>query len=96
MAVTIGWARYGVDGPREIDLEASVARLRKLVEQALGHSSAEVILLLEPALIATKTTAAHPAPPAGIQGQIDRIWQSGTWIVPAATLSPAQPVGARE
>ena len=93
MAVAIGWGRYGLGGPREIDLEASAARLRKLVEQALGHSSAEVTLLLEPALIATRATATLPA---GLEWQIHRIWQSGTWLVPAATPSPAQPAGARE
>jgi hypothetical protein len=80
MAVTIRWALQGLPEPRAIDLEASVAKLRTLIEEALGHTSAEGTVLLGPALIASESSgAAHFDP----QGQIHRIWQSGDWIVPA-------------
>ena len=93
MAVTIRWALQGLPEPREIDLEASVAKLGELIEEALGDTEADVTLLLSPALIAS---GSDTPPPFDLRGQIHRIWQSGTWIVPTTAQQPERPASPGE
>ena len=85
MAGMIRWGLQGLPDPRAIELEASVAKLRDLIEEALGDTNANVTLLLAPTLISSGSNTPAPFDP---QGQIHRIWQSGGWIVPVHELQP--------
>jgi hypothetical protein len=82
MTVKFEFYIAGEEDKGPIDLEASLARLRTMLEQADDIQSSTVTLRLAPVFAVQPVNAGQHQPPADV---FTPAWQSEAWIVPAAT-----------
>jgi hypothetical protein len=82
MTVNIEFFIAGEEDRGPIDLEASLAKLRAMLEDADDLQDTTVSLRVSPVFIARPVNAGQGQPPPDV---FTPVWQSRSWIVPAAT-----------
>jgi hypothetical protein len=81
MTVNIEFFIAGEEDRGPIDLEASLAKLRAMLEDADDLQDTTVSLRVSPVFIARPVSAGQGLPPSDV---FTPVWQSRSWIVPAA------------
>jgi hypothetical protein len=82
MTVNIEFYIAGEEDRGPIDLEASLAKLRAMLEDAADIRSSNVTLRVAPFFATKPMNTGQNQPPADV---FTPVWQSRSWIVPAAT-----------
>jgi len=80
MTVHIEFFIAGEEDRGPIDLEASLAKLRAMLEDADDLQDTTVSLRVSPVFIARPVNAGQGLPPSDV---FTLVWQSRAWIVPA-------------
>jgi hypothetical protein len=82
MTVNIEFYIAGEEDRGPIDLEASLAKLRAMLEDSADVQSSNVTLRVAPFFATELVNADQNQPPSDV---FTPVWQSRSWVVPAAT-----------